>query len=216
MRQLTLVLVLCVFSGCSLMTSKAPPKTEFDFGPEPIALSDSPPLSQVQLVVYDVSAPAWMDGTAMYYRLAYQNAAVPLPYAESEWVMSPAALLTERLRSSASVHADGGARLVSVHTAEVYTLHSELLEFEQIFDAPDHSHGVLRLRATLEGEGVWARRSFAIERPAPMPNAAGGVRALTECSQELAKLLEEWVSASHSRSPPSAGRESSRAAVYGE
>ena len=47
MRGLTLVLVLCVFSGCSLMTSKAPPKTEFDFGPEASALSDSPPLSQV-------------------------------------------------------------------------------------------------------------------------------------------------------------------------
>src|SRR5215469_4904879 len=207
MRQLALVLGLCVFSGCSLMTSKAPPKTEFDFGPEAMARSDAASLSQVQLVVYDVSAPTWMEGTAMYYRLAYQNAAVPLPYAESEWVMSPAALLTERLRSSAAVHADGGARLVGVHTAAVYTLHSELLEFEQIFDAPDRSHGALRLRATLNGEGVWARRTFAIERPAPTPNAAGGVIALAECSQELAKLLEEWVSASHSRSPPSARRE---------
>ena len=206
MRQLALVLVLCVFSGCSLMASKAPPKTEFDFGPEPNAPSDSPALSEAQLVIFDVSAPAWMDGTAMYYRLAYQNAAVPLPYAESEWVMSPAALLTERLRSRAAVHADGGARLVSVHTAEVYTLHSELLEFEQIFDAPDRSHGVLRLRATLEGEGVWAQRTFAIERPAPTPNAAGGVTALTECSNELARLLEGWVSANHSRSPPSVKR----------
>jgi len=84
MRQLALVLVLCVFSGCSLMASKAPPKTEFDFGPEPNAASDSAALSEAQLVIFDVSAPGWMDGTAMYYRLAYQNAAVPLPYAESD------------------------------------------------------------------------------------------------------------------------------------
>ena len=207
MRQLALVLVLCATSGCSLMTSKAPPKTEFDFGPEPNASSDSAPLSQVQLVVYDVRAPTWMEGTAMYYRLAYQNAAVPLPYAESEWVMSPAALLTERLRSSAAVHADGGTRLVGVRTAEVYTLHSELLEFEQIFDAPDRSHGALRLRATLQGEGVWAQRTFAIDRPAPTPNAAGGVIALAECSEELARLVEGWVSGNHSESPPSAKRE---------
>ena len=207
MRQLALVLVLCVTSGCSLMTSKAPPKTEFDFGPEPNASSDSAPLSQVQLVVYDVRAPTWMEGTAMYYRLAYQNAAVPLPYAESEWVMSPAALLTERLRSSAAVHADGGTRLVGVRTTEVYTLHSELLEFEQIFDAPDRSHGALRLRATLQGEGVWAQRTFAIDRPAPTPNAAGGVIALAECSEELARLVEGWVSGNHSESPPSAKRE---------
>ena len=207
MRQLALVLVLCATSGCSLMTSKAPPKTEFDFGPEPNASSDSAPLSQVQLVVYDVSAPTWMEGTAMFYRLAYQNAAVPLPYAESEWVMSPAALLTERLRSSAAVHADGGTRLVGVRTTEVYTLHSELLEFEQIFDAPDRSHGALRLRATLQGEGVWAQRTFAIDRPAPTPNAAGGVIALAECSEELARLVEGWVSGNHSESPPSAKRE---------
>ena len=207
MRQLALVLVLCVISGCSLMTSRAPPKTEFDFGPETSAPADPAPLSQVQLVVYDVSAPTWMDGTAMYYRLAYQNAAVPLPYAKSVWVMSPEALLTERLRSRVAVRVDGEARLVGVHTASVYRIHSELLEFEQIFDASDRSHGVLRLRATLEGEGVWAQRTFAIVRPAPTPNAAGGVIALAECSQELAKLLEEWVSASHSRSPPSVKRE---------
>ena len=207
MRQLALVLVLCVISGCSLMTSRAPPKTEFDFGPETSAPADPAPLSQVQLVVYDVSAPTWMDGTAMYYRLAYQNAAVPLPYAKSEWVMSPAALLTERLRSSAAVHADGGTRLVGVRTTEVYTLHSELLEFEQIFDAPDRSHGALRLRATLQGEGVWAQRTFAIDRPAPTPNAAGGVIALAECSEELARLVEGWVSGNHSESPPSAKRE---------
>ena len=206
MRQLALVLVLCVFSGCSLMASKAPPKTEFDFGPEPNTPSDSPALSEAQLVIFDVSAPAWMDGTAMYYRLAYQNAAVPLPYAESEWVMSPAALLTQRLRSSAAVHGDGAARVVGVHTPAVYRLRSELLEFEQIFDAPDRSHGVLRLRATLEGEGVWAQRTFVIERLAPTPNAAGGVTALTECSNELARLLEGWVSANHSRSPPSVKR----------
>jgi len=207
MRQFALVLVLCVFSGCSLIASKAPPKTEFDFGPEPNAPSDSRALSEAQLVIFDVSAPAWMDGTAMFYRLAYQNAAVPLPYAQSEWVMSPAALLTQRLRSSAAVHGDGGARLVGVHTPAVYRLHSELLEFEQIFDAPDRSHGALRLRATVQGEGVWAQRTFAIERPAPTPNAAGGVIALAECSQELAKQLEEWVSANHSPSLPSARRE---------
>jgi ABC-type uncharacterized transport system auxiliary subunit len=189
------------------MMSRAPPKTEFDFGPESSAPSDPAPLSQVQLVVYDVSAPTWMDGTAMYYRLAYQNAAVPLPYAKSEWVMSPSALLTERLRSRAAVRADDGPRLVGAHTASVYRLHSELLEFEQIFDASNRSHGVLRLRATLEGEGTWAQRTFAIDRRAPTPNAAGGVTALTECSDELARLLEEWVAANHSRSPPSANRE---------
>jgi len=207
MRQLTLVLVMCALSGCGLLPSRAPPKTEFDFGPEPNAPADPAPLSQMQLMVYDVGAPTWMDGTAMYYRLAYRNAAVPLPYADSEWVMSPPALLTARLRSSIAVHPDGEARPVGVHAAAVYTLHSELLEFEQIFDAPDRSHAVLRLRVTLEGEGMWTQRTFTIDRPAPTPNAAGGVTALTECSDELVRLLGRWVSASRSGLPPSAKRD---------
>lgn len=206
MRQLTLVLVLCTFSGCSLLPSKVPPKTEFDFGPESNSSTEPAPLSQVQLVVYDVTAPTWMDGTAMYYRLAYKNAAVPLPYAKSEWVMSPAALLTERLRSSAAVHAAGEARPVGLRRPTGYVLHSELLEFEQIFDAPDRSHGVLRLRATLEGDGMWMQRTFAVERLAPTPNAAGGVTALAGCAEELERQLEEWVSHSESPEPPSANR----------
>ena len=207
MRQLTLVLVMCALSGCGLLPSRAPPKTEFDFGPEPNAPADPAPLSQVQLMVYDVGAPTWMDGTAMYYRLAYRNAAVPLPYADSEWVMSPPALLTARLRSSIAVRPDGEARPVVVHTAAVYTLRSELLEFEQIFDAPDRSHAILRLRVTLEGEGMWTQHTFSIDRPAPTPNAAGGVTALTECSDELVRRLGEWVSASHLGLPPSAKRD---------
>ena len=207
MRQLTLVLVMCTLSGCGLLPSRAPPKTEFDFGPEPSAPAEPAPLSQMQLMVYDIGAPTWMDGTAMYYRLAYRNAAVPLPYADSEWVMSPPALLTARLRSSIAVRPDGEARPVGVHTAAVYTLRSELLEFEQIFDAPDRSHAILRLRVTLEGEGMWTQHTFTIDRPAPTPNAAGGVTALTECSDELVRRLGEWVSASHSGLPPSAKRD---------
>jgi cholesterol transport system auxiliary component len=77
-----------------------------------------------------------------------------------------------------------------------YALRAELFEFEQVFDRPDRSRGVLRLRATLEGKGIWAQRTFAIEEPAPTADAAGGVSALTQCSDELAALIVEWVAAS--------------------
>ena len=53
----------------------------------------------------------------------------------------------------------------------IYALRSELFEFEQVFDQPGRSRGVLRLRATLEGNGVWAQRTFAIEKPAPTADA---------------------------------------------
>ena len=129
----------------------------------------------------------------MYYRLAYRNSANPLPYAHSEWVMSPAALLTQRLRSRLSDSSDGEIRQVGTRTARVYALRSELAEFEQVFDEPGRSHAVIRLRATLEGEGISSQRTFVISKPAPSADAAGGVTALTECSDELATSIVEWL-----------------------
>ena len=196
MRPLVAVTLLFACAGCSLMGSKEPPKTDFDFGPAAVAHApDASQSTQAYIVVYDITAPAWMDHSPMYYRLAYQSVANPMPYARSQWVMPPAALLTERLRSR---FAPSGAG--EVHTASddpaPYALHAELFEFEQVFDRPDRSRGVLRLRATLEGKGVWAQRTFAIEKPAPTADAAGGVSALTQCSDELAVLIVEWVAAS--------------------
>jgi cholesterol transport system auxiliary component len=195
MRRLALLMVMFAASGCGLMPSREPAKTDFDFGPHGVAVQYGSKASPARIVVYDITAPAWMDHSSMYYRLAYRNAANPMTYARSEWVMSPAALLTQRLRSRLADSIDGAARRVSADTPEsIYVLRSELIEFEQIFDQPDRSRGVLRLRATLEGGGVWAQRTFAIEKPAPTADAPGGVRALNECSEELASLIAGWVS----------------------
>jgi len=196
MRPFAVVILLFACAGCSLMGSKEPTRADFDFGPVAAARApDASQSAQANIVVYDITAPAWMDHSPMYYRLAYQNAANPMPYAQSQWVMSPAALLTERLRSRFAASAPGEVRTVSDDPAS-YALRAELFEFEQVFDRPDRSRGVLRLRATLEGKGVWAQRTFAIEKPAPTADAAGGVSALTQCSDELAALIVEWVAAS--------------------
>jgi cholesterol transport system auxiliary component len=195
MRLLAAAIVLFASSGCSLMGSKDPPKANFDFGPPPAASGAryASNYSGVSIVVYEVAAPAWMDSSSMYYRLAYQNAASPMPYAQSEWVMSPAALLTQRLRSSLSDSSLGELRSVASDDPAVYALRSELFEFEQVFDQPGRSRGVLRLRATLEGQGMWARRTFVIEKPAPTADATGGVTALSQCADELAVLINQWV-----------------------
>jgi len=196
MRQLAAVIVLLASSGCSLMASKEAPRAEFDFGPvAPTQVPYPARSAQVDIVVYQITAPAWMDQSSMYYRLAYRNAANPMPYAQSQWVMSPAALLTERLRSSLNASSSGEIHRVSSEDPPVYALRSELFEFEQVFDAPDRSRGVLWLRATLEGRGEWAQRTFAIEKPAPTADAAGGVTALSQCADELAASINEWVAA---------------------
>jgi cholesterol transport system auxiliary component len=194
MRLLAAVFVLFAISGCSLMGSKNPPKANFDFGPLPAA-SDARFTSNfpgVNIVVYEVAAPAWIDNSSMYYRLAYQNAASPMPYAQSEWLMSPAALLTQRLKDSLGASSFGEMQRVASDGPAVYALRSELFQFEQVFDQPGSSRGVIRMRATLEGRGMWAQRTFVIEKPAPTPDAAGGVTALSQCADELAALINQW------------------------
>ena len=199
MKRILMMAVLFASSGCSLLPSRQPAKADFDFGPLTGRESYAADSSDPNIVVYDITTSLFMDNSSMYYRLAYRNAANPMPYARSEWVMSPAALLTQRLRSKLESSSGGELRRVGAHAPAIYALRSELIEFDQIFDEPDHSRGVLRLRATLESGALWMQRSFIVEKQAPTANAAGGVTALTQCSDELAGLINDWVVTSRSR-----------------
>jgi cholesterol transport system auxiliary component len=191
MRLLVFGVLIAATAACSILPARAPPKSDFDFGP----LEANRPSRNVALnvVLYDITAPAWMDNSSMYYRLAYRNAENPQPYAHSEWVMSPAALLTQRLRSRLASEGTDGARRVQLHVSRHAALHAELVEFEQLFDSPNRSRGVIHLRATYEDESVWAQRTFFVEKSAASADAKGGVGALIDCSEDLAVLLAEWV-----------------------
>ena len=195
MSRRLLSIVTILLAGCHLIGSHDTAKTAFDFGvPQTREIEAGLKALPVDIVVTNIVAPGWMDNSSMYYRLTYRNTANPLPYANSQWVMSPAALLTQRLRWTLGGSNEGSSGS-GPSTRALYVLRSELIEFEQIFDRPDQSHGVLRLRATLEQQrdGGRAQRTFTIEKPAPTPDAAGGVKALSRCADELSDSVTEWV-----------------------
>ena len=80
----------------------------------------------------------------------------------------------------------------------LHHLRLELEEFSQLFDAPDASSGVLRLRATLSqrgasGEALLAQRSFIARQAAATADASGGVRALTAATDQVVKDIEAWL-----------------------
>jgi len=195
MSRLVLAVAVLALTGCHFLGTQDSAKMAFDFGPPKTQESapDPKPL-RANVTVADIVAPGWMDNSSMYYRLTYRNAANPLPYANSRWVMSPAALLTQRLRWTLGDGSDGEIRGASP-PKEDYLLRGELMEFEQIFDRPDQSRGVLRLRATLEGRrnGRRTQQTFEIEKPAPTPDAAGGAKALSLCAVELSNSVTRWV-----------------------
>ncbi|RQH04684.1 ABC-type transport auxiliary lipoprotein family protein [Paraburkholderia dinghuensis] len=159
----------------------------YDLGPPPATTvaGTLPPLK-----VLEVSAPPQLDHDGILYRLSSDSQRTAR-YANSRWTMSPARLLTLRLRTTLGAHV---TVLAGADAVRAPMLKVELEQFEQVFDSATESAGVLTARATLiEGGSVIAQRVFVARAPAVSPDAAGGVRALAAASDDFAGQLGAWL-----------------------
>ena len=146
-----LVLTLAACAG------RPPLPALFDFGPLPAARAPTAKIAIPAIVVSDIEAPAWLDGQAMFYRLAYANLQQPRPYAGSRWAMPPSALLAQRLK--ARIAQAGGMVASSADGASsLPVLRIEVDDFMQTFSAPAQSEAQVALRASLFGRIVEANR----------------------------------------------------------
>jgi cholesterol transport system auxiliary component len=172
----------------------------YDFGPGAVALAPANRMAPLPpLVLAEVQAPQSLDNTSVLYRLNYSDAHVLQPYAQARWSMPPAQLLRQQLRAALSaqravLNANEGVQ----SPAGALVLRLELEEFSQIFDSPQASSGLLRLRATLSqsapgGEALVAQRVVLVKSPAASPDAAGGVRALAAAAVQAVEQLDQWV-----------------------
>ncbi|WP_091993692.1 ABC-type transport auxiliary lipoprotein family protein [Paraburkholderia lycopersici] len=158
------------------------------------AVQGAPETSRAKppLKVLGVVAPPPLDNDGILYRTDFDSQRTAR-YANSRWTMSPARLLTERLRTSLGAQA---TVLSGADAVQAPMLKIELYEFEQVFESSTRSSGVLSARATLlQGGKVLAQRSFVARAPAGTPDAAGGVRALQAASDDFANQLGAWLSA---------------------
>lgn len=193
MLRAALLLLLALLSGCAIGPQVRQGMANYDFG-LPRSNKDAHPRLQQDLLIAEVTAPAWMDNSNIYYRLDYQDALRPRAYALSHWVMPPAALLGQRLRADIARASKAGVFAPADGVRAEYTLRLDLEEFSQVFDAAINSHAVLRLRATLmRKRDVVAQQDFDIERAAATPNAEGGVRALIAASDAAGEKLVDWL-----------------------
>ncbi|QGZ60430.1 ABC-type transport auxiliary lipoprotein family protein [Paraburkholderia acidisoli] len=147
-------------------------------------------LGKPLLKVLAVSAPPPLDNDGIVYRMNVDSQRTGR-YANSRWTMSPARLLTERLRTALGANATvlSGADAVPAPMLKV-----ELIDFEQVFQSATESMGVLAARATLmQGGKVLAQRDFVVSAPANSPDAAGGVHALQAASDDFAGQLNTWL-----------------------
>jgi cholesterol transport system auxiliary component len=196
----TLIVVLLAACATPDKPSRA---TLYDFGP-PVVSDAAASTTQLPPIAFpDVEASGSLDNSVMLYRLGYADANQLRPYANARWSAPPAQLVRQRLRQqlgrdrpvldfaeTAALARNGGIA--------PRVLRIDLEEFSQLFESPAQSSGLLRLRATLldstaAGERLLAQRNFVVQKPAPTPDAAGGVRALASAVDNAGEEIARWL-----------------------
>jgi cholesterol transport system auxiliary component len=160
---------LFILAGCA--SNVAPEPRTFDFGIAPLHAA----IPAVR--VGRVSAIAPFDGSEMWYRLAYRNAAEIAAYANSRWAATPAEMLKRQLQRAA-----GGGKC---------TLDLEIQEFSQVFPAAAASEARIEVQASLGG----TQKRFAVTEPNAGPDAPAGAAALARAADRLAADLGRWAAA---------------------
>lgn len=179
-------------SACALPERAASPAL-YDFGRGATA-AQPPADARLPALAVSVQTTPALDSSAMWYRLAYADEAQLRAYALARWAMPPADLLQQRVREIL-----GRQRVVlAADEGAPQRLQLELQEFSQVFETPERSAGLLRLRATLRqqtpaGERTVAQRSVVVQHPAVSADAPGGVRALAAASDAAVLELAQWL-----------------------
>jgi cholesterol transport system auxiliary component len=187
------VWLCCALAGCAIGPQATEPTSTYDLG-APRGHPQSGPRLEAVIYLPGIAAPAWLSGSGIVFRLAYENPARPQSYALSRWAAPPPELLTDRLRSRFAAAARGVVSRGDGVRAD-YQLRIELEEFSQSFDTPQSSKVALRARASLvslANRSLVAQRAFVFERPAPSADAPGAVQALSAASEAFVESLLEW------------------------
>lgn len=181
MRTLIAILSVFLLSACVGNPPQQNAIAIHDFGALPAGKS----AAGFPLATLDVRAAAWLDTPAQLYRLAYADATRRQTYTASRWAAAPAELLERHLQRRIAFDPPGRCRL-----------NIALDELEQRFATPQASEVVLEARAFVQsgrGSAPLAQHAFRIARPAPAPDARGGVVATRAAADALAEALTRWL-----------------------
>lgn len=198
--------IACLWlAGCSVLPRPPAQPVRYDFGPVvPAAAAVPAPTSRPALALAEVEAPGLKDSeTSVLYRLAYADSQVVRPYQLARWTLPPAQLVQQRLssglgRERAVLLGGDGTAQSKVQGQTPAVLKVELEEFSHVFRTAQDSVGWVRLRATLvdrqaQGDVLLGQSTFVAQQPAASADAAGGVRALTEATDQVLAELEQWL-----------------------
>ena len=192
--RLTLNLALA-----SLLFACASPTVhqQFDFGGTVVESYIKPSTTLVNpklnILLAEIQVPSSLEGTAMLYRLQYDNSQELRPYAQSSWSMPPAQLLKQRIKTQ--INQQGGTALAaSDGVKNLPILRLELEEFAQHFTSPNQSQVQLRWRASLINQNqLLAQRIFQARAKCDSADAKGGARAMPLATDMAITELIAWL-----------------------
>lgn len=180
-----------ILSGCA--SDKAPPPTQFDFGPALPSAAQAPAGALGAVVVTDVTGSSALDSERMFYRLSYADALQARSYANSRWTANPLQMMSQRIRTRM---AQAGAKVLSETDAAagIPILRVDVDDFIHDFSSTTQSQGVVAVRASVfRGHTLVDQKSFARRIDATSADAAGGARALAAGTDAVAADITGWL-----------------------
>lgn len=191
-----------LLSACSVLPKPPATATLYDLGPaisKPVDL----PVGKRPVMVAAITGQGLMPGsTAMLYRFVDVDQQLRA-YQEARWSRPIEQLFGLQLRQKLEQGRpilDTEFSLSRMRAGDQYplVLRVDIENFEQIFQNPQDSKGVVQLRATLiepgvGGDKLLAQRTFVSAIDASEANAAGGAKALAEASRTLAVEIDSWL-----------------------
>jgi cholesterol transport system auxiliary component len=174
-------MVIVPLAGCGPLVARPQPPALHDLGGGRASLAVGLALRDIE-----VAAPSWLEGTAMYYRLAYRSATRLDFYGGSRWSAPPVEMLSVALRRM----------LEPAGPVSACALQVQVDEFVQSFDQPDSARALIGGRASLvdtRARRVLARLPFSISEPGAGADAAGGAAAFSRGVDALGGRLADWL-----------------------
>lgn len=182
-----------LLTGCITLRNDAQPPTEYDLGPGPRLPQVSASALDVatnMVVIPRIKASSELNSRMIVYRFSNLQAYEPRAYTQSQWANEPSEMLRMRMQQ---VIGEKYPVVLSMELAQntSWVLLASIEEFSQDFASLDQSEGVVQLRVTLmHDRQIVGQKVFRVSSPAPTPDAAGGVVAIsTSVDMVLADVL---------------------------
>lgn len=193
MRHLTLMIpIALLITGCS--TAMTPPIQEYTIYPSPESSAALTVRSPKTLRISSTKTIPSLASKNLYYLRSKGESG---SYLYSRWSDSPAILIERSLTAALEEKKMFTTLLTPLSTAHAdWILEADLNAFYHRFEQNDKSSGVIDITYRLidtKTKLPLASKRFIIIVASASADAAGGVNALTEATQELTDQLIQWL-----------------------